>query len=391
LPAYNIYSPPVFRILPEGQYALAKHSEYTYGAELEFKLKLLRNNNLMVGLQADVHGVKNASALTNYYPEAIPIPIPYSYNADSTEVSYRNKDQLVEISEWIQNGGHRYQNIAIYWQDIHYFTDNLGITFGARFDLDSEIGSIINPRLGMVWDALPYLSFKALYGEAYRAPTTSEQYKVFGYDHGNEDLNYEEIQTTEFVLTFKNKMLISQFSYYFNKMNNIIQPQTDSLGIISYFNTGKNESQGFEIENKVIFSKSFQMFFNYDYKTSYDIIEGKEIDHPNITNHIAIVGLSHKLTKKLSYSAYTIYYGPTKKYLNTYPLLNKEYVSEDKVGDFFLLNSSLHLSDIIKNIDIYLYGYNLLNQKYFFQDDLTDHQPAQPKIHFLLKVNYNFN
>ncbi len=98
---------------------------------------------------------------------------------------------------WIQNNGHDYQNGALYFQDIHYFGGNLSTIIGARLDYDSEVGYIFNPRLGLVLEPTNFSSIKLLYGKAYRAPTTNEQYKIMGDDMGNKLLNHEIINTGE--------------------------------------------------------------------------------------------------------------------------------------------------------------------------------------------------
>ena len=374
-------------IYPGGLYAYPVFDDYTYGTEFELRFKLLRNNNLMIGIQADIHGVSNASAPTNYFPTSPPTPNFY-YDTDSNLVPY-TKGNLIVVSDWIRDGGHQYKNSAIYIQDIHYLTDKIGITLGARFDLDSETGSIFNPRLGLVWEMFPFLNFKALYGEAYRAPTTSEQYKVFGYDRGNNNLTYEEIRSSEAVLGIKTDNFSSRISFYYNKLFNIIQPRLDTSLVLSYFNTGKNTSYGIEIENNIILNKSLHLFLNYDYKSSQDENEGNKTNHPNISAHTGVLGINAKISPKIRYSGYLLYIGPTEKYPNQ--LIDDQFISQDKIGDFFLLNSSVQLLNFIEDFDIGFYGYNLLNTIYYYQDDQNAHHPSQPEINFLVKINYHFN
>jgi len=376
-------------VYPEGLYANAKFDDYTYGTEIQLNFKFIKNNDLMLGIQTDIHGVSNATTRINYLPDnTYQFLANYYYDNDSNRIYY-TKENMPIFEGWIKDNGHDYQNLGIYIQDIHYITEELGITIGARLDLDSETGSILNPRLGLVWNINDFFTIKGLYGEAYRTPTTSEQYKRFGYDQGNENLDYEEIKTTELVFLAKKKRLFSQISLFHNKLDNIIiQSNVDSLNTNTYFNIGKNTSYGIDFENKFIVSNLLYLFYNFSYKISNDTQNGIEITHPNISKHISVFGLNYKLTPRINYSGYLLYHGPMSKYPNrNFPDME---ISQDIVADYLLLNSSVSFK-AIKRLDISIHGYNLLNKKYYFQDDLNAKQPAQSGIQFIIKANYIFN
>ena len=140
---------------------------------------------------------------------------------------------------WILDHGHDYQIFAIYIQDVHQILPNLSVTLGGRFDYDSEAGFIFNPRIGMNYEPTNYTFFKALYGEAYRAPTANEQYKIMGRDKGNSQLRYEEIKTLEFVLGYKTPKAFTQATFYVNWLDNIIMNQVFDTAsqIKSYYNS----------------------------------------------------------------------------------------------------------------------------------------------------------
>lgn len=390
--ALNVkYKLPIMLLAPEGIYAKPVYDAYTYGGEIEINVKLLKTNYLLLGFQGDFHGIKNATVRSNY--DLATTAPRYFYIEDSVRVYYSRDNMPVYQPGWIKNEGHDYRNAAIYVQDVHYLLPNLSLTLGGRLDYDSEVGIIFNPRLGMVWEPNKWSWIKLLYGEAYRAPTTNEQYKIMGLDKGNEDLKYEEIRTTELSIGTKFERLYSQLSFYYNKLENVILQQyiNDSSRVKSYYNSGKNISYGVEFENKYFFSKSIYTFLNYSYCQSEDswmlFGENKKSPHPNVSYHKLNSGINFQFFKYVNWGIFANYVGPITKFKN----LNEADVSQDIVGNYILLNSSIQLTNLIKGMDFSLYGYNLLNQTYYFQDDQNHHQPSQPLIHFLLKATYSFN
>jgi len=397
---HPVYKVPISMLAPEGIYARPLYDAYFYGSEVYMNYKLLKNNELLFGFQGDFHGVKNTSVSSNY-DLATNVPLTY---VDSTtgNVKYYTKDNMPQYGpNWIQNSGHDYTSLALYVQDVHYFLPNLSLTLGGRLDFDSEVGHIFNPRLGMVWEPFNWAWMKVLYGEAFRAPTTNEQYKIMGFDKGNEKLKYEEIKTTEISFGTKFNRMFSQISLYYNQLENLIlqQPINDSSKIKTYYNTGTNISYGIEAETRFFISTSLYSYVSYSYCQSEDTKElfGKKetIPHPNVAYHKANFGINYLVHKKISIGVFSNYVGPITKFKNSAydpsDLASSEFISQDKVGDYILLNSSIRFSNILKGFDISIYGYNLLNQEYFFQDDENVHQPAQPKIHFLIKVCYSIN
>jgi len=388
---------PIMAIAPEGVYAQPIFDAYTYGTEFESRIDYLKNNEILFGIQADLHGIKNATVKASY---DLATDFPLTYVEDDS-VKYYSKDNMPLYEPgWIINGGHDYRNFAIYLQDVVQVTQDMSITVGGRFDVDSEAGFILNPRLGFVWEPLTNLFVKLLYGEAYRAPTANEQYKIIGLEKGNKDLKYEEIKTTEFSISKQVNKYFGQIAIFYNSLDNLILQQNivineDSVtNDISYFNNGENTSFGFEMENKLFFSKNIYTFLNISYNKSEDIINflGRDttIDHQNISPFRFNFGFNTNINKYLDYTFHLRYHSDISKFINTIPYITGDYVSKDIVGNYFMLNSSVRLKNIIDGFEIGLYGYNLLNQKYYFQDDKYEHQPAQPGIHFLLKASYRF-
>jgi outer membrane cobalamin receptor len=87
--------------------------------------------------------------------------------------------------------------LGIYVQDKHKFTDNFIVTGGLRYDDYSDFGDTVNLRGAVIYTADFGSTFKAMYGEAFRAPSFKEQTNEQFSFTGNRDLQPEEIETLE--------------------------------------------------------------------------------------------------------------------------------------------------------------------------------------------------
>lgn len=104
-----------------------------------------------------------------------------------------------------------YSNVGLFVQDKAEWTDRLSTTVGLRVDRSSDYGTTTNPRLGLVFEASARTTLKALYGEAFIAPSPLERYINFGsffesspgtfesyfFRVPNPDLEPEEVRTFE--------------------------------------------------------------------------------------------------------------------------------------------------------------------------------------------------
>ncbi len=72
--------------------------------------------------------------------------------------------------------------------------------FGGRYDYYSDFGAHVSPRLGVVHHPTPSSALKLLYGNAFRAPSTTEQSSIPGIViGGGDDLKPEKVDTYELI------------------------------------------------------------------------------------------------------------------------------------------------------------------------------------------------
>ncbi len=111
------------------------------------------------------------------------------------------------------------QNVAFFLQDEYHLLDNMILLAGARYDYNTDYKGNFSPRLSAIYNPLPNLQAKLMYGSAYRAPAflerfTDESYGLFKA-LGNRDLQPEGIQQGEASLSYKPKNWAELTGRYF--------------------------------------------------------------------------------------------------------------------------------------------------------------------------------
>lgn len=89
------------------------------------------------------------------------------------------------------------RNAYVFVQDAWHFAENWELTAGGRYDRFSEVGSVFNPRVALVWKTTPAFTVKLMVGNAFRAPSFLELYALTGATNPNPDLRPERATTRE--------------------------------------------------------------------------------------------------------------------------------------------------------------------------------------------------
>ena len=89
----------------------------------------------------------------------------------------------------------RFHNLSAYVQWQAQWSEQLSSVAGVRLDRHSVYGSSVNPRLGLVFSPNKTHVFKALYGEAFRAPSPEESLSTIGHFDGRQDADGRYIGT----------------------------------------------------------------------------------------------------------------------------------------------------------------------------------------------------
>jgi len=392
----------------KGIYAYVQFNEYKYGVDAEFNFDLFSNNYLLLGVQAELKGVRNATVDANYNL------VTYAPLYDSISKENYSKDNMPRYQPgWIYQGGHSYSNYAIYLQDRFFPVKNLAITLGGRLDFDSENGISFNPRIGLVYGVLKNINLKLLYSRAYSVPSTNQNYKFVGFDIGNNSLKEEVINTYELAISHQIDKMFNQISVYYNKLENLIYQDhliknqnelfikyypeyvnDTSVNFMSYYNGESNTSYGLEYENKILFSKRIYTCFNYSFSHSIDtkIVGDSTMNskHPNVSCHLINLGFNYYITKNILFNINLRYQGELSKYMVRDNNGVEIPLSQQKFGDMLLLNSTLRLINLIPDCEMSVSAYNILNQTYYYQDNQYPIQPKQNGLNFIIRASYKF-
>ncbi len=156
---------------------------------------------------------------------------------------------------------------ALYAQYTWQAHQKVAFTGGVRADDYSDFGSTVNPRFAMVASPTTWFSLKALYGQAFRAPTALEtSYSLAGGIKPNPELKPEEIKTTEvqalFKVSPKMRVNISGFEY---KITDAIRQVLTGRTLLETQsqNEGERSGQGLELEAVYQSSATRKLFLNY--------------------------------------------------------------------------------------------------------------------------------
>ena len=283
-------------------------------------------------------------------------------------------------------GDQQVNNLAAFVQDQHMIvTDNNGVsilstTLGSRIDHNAFVGgnhfTQVSPKISFLYSPIinsgvfKDISFRALVGRAFRAPSIAELYfkkELFGgFDFVfNPNLRPEEMVSLE--LGFRKqyeKRFTFDISAYINEYNNLIQYVNIGTGINGPFqvqNIAKSQIKGFEVF--LDYNSHFNMFnkqFGYGFNVSYSFVDARDLSVNRTDNY-----LPYKPKHNLSFSADINYlgfsYDISGKYLSK---VDKDlFYKFEEPKAYFILDMKLS-KQILKNTSIFVAVNNMLNESY---------------------------
>lgn len=134
--------------------------------EQSFNWRLNDRHRVQAGLGYQKHYAIETSGLQGKYRT--------SKGTDSQGYFYPNTTLPLQINDA------NFDNYSAYAQLQSDWNGQFSTMVGARLDRHSEYQKTVNPRLGAVWRANDRHVLKALYGEAFRAPSPEESLSSFG-------------------------------------------------------------------------------------------------------------------------------------------------------------------------------------------------------------------
>ena len=131
--------------------------------------------------------------------------------------------------------------VGLYAQDEWRISETLSSTLGLRVDRNDVTGNKLSPRAALIWQHSPGTTFKALYGQAHRAPNAYER----DYDDGfaqiaNPQLRGERIDTLELIADHRigNDLRLRVSAYEWD-MHNLVTLGIDAATGIPQYQSGE--------------------------------------------------------------------------------------------------------------------------------------------------------
>lgn len=178
---------------------------------------------------------------------------------------------------------YRYNNYAIYLQQLYKPVEKLRLTAGYRYDYITSYGSANTPRLSAVYSVTSNLTLKMLLGTAFREPSGEELFSLTPQRKPNEGLKPELLRSAELGVGYRflKKYYISVQTYYNSIRNLILEVQTSDFSVINgrepksgnpwnqYQNVGRARVLGTEVDSSLQLSDVLSLNLRYTYSEGY--------------------------------------------------------------------------------------------------------------------------
>jgi outer membrane receptor for ferrienterochelin and colicin len=173
----------------------------------------------------------------------------------------------------------RSRNAGLFAQDDIKVGDGVTLSTGLRYDHHDAFGSVLSPRLGLIYNGGSATTVKLLFGRAFRAPNAYEQDYVSGQSKPNPNLQPERIETLELIAQQRVgasvKLTASAFR---NRLSALINENTDPADSLLIFENSQGiHSNGLELGVEVNRGHGLSGQTTYSLQKSEDRQTGAEL------------------------------------------------------------------------------------------------------------------
>ncbi len=294
------------------------------------------------------------------------------------KAEYLNWDESTEYF----NGNFPYSVFGVFLNNEYQPVEAIRLNLGLRLDNYSNIGTMVTPRVSVIYYPFNTSTVKLLYGQAYRAPNVYEYNFMdpVGGFLGNDDLKAEKINNIELCWEERvSKSLFATISLYNFQMSDIIEQEFNTADSAYRFeNTGRIKAQGAEIQFDYRLQNGFTSYFSYSLQKAKDNEDNSDVS--NSPRHLFKFGVVLPVITNLSVATNINYETERLTVYNT------------RTKNFLLVNANLHLSKIANLFDVSAEVNNLLNITYKHPGGYEHLQPAitQNGRNFAFTVRMNF-
>lgn len=230
------------------------------------------------------------------------------YNHIQGHENYLGVTPSITISDGSRPGA------AVYAQLDHRLADTLKVIGGFQANKIGALDLDIVPRAGVIWSPYPQVGIKALYGQAFRAPSINETRLNHPGLAGNPNLVPEKVGTFDIGLTYHDDRVQAGFNYFRSRLTNSISVDA-SEARWKYVNRGETTFHGLEFEGKLYVRKDFFLLGSVLYQTNQDG-DGNSNVTP-MPNFGTKAGISYQADRGLTASVFDTYDGRVDGYAAT--------------------------------------------------------------------------
>lgn len=271
---------------------------------------------------------------------------------------------------------------ASYLQDDFTVSSDLILNAGVRYDYYSTFGGTLNPRVALIYTPVEATTFKALYGEAFRAPNSYElYYDVAEFQQkGNPGLKPEKIRSYELVWEQAyGEHVRTTVAGFYNKISRMIKQVTDSDGMLVFENLAGVTTKGVETEVQGKWKRGFEGRASYTFQDARDDATGLVlVDSPQ---HMAKLNLVAPLYRRALFSGLEMQYMSSRKTL-----------AGSSASGYLLTNLTLFSKELVPGLEVSGTVYNLFDRHYGDPGSGEHRQDiiGQDGRTFRIKLTYQF-
>ena len=242
---------------------------------------------------------------------------------------------------------------AVFAQGDFELHRTLKLSIGARLDTTKRGGSLVSPRFGLVWTPRDGTTFKAVAGQAFRAPNAYEAYYFNSIDeHPHETLGRESTQSFE--LIWEQKLASNwqlKVAAYHGQADDLTQYVILPDGDPYFTNSLHAESRGVETELRGRFANGIEARVGYSVQKTVDSESGIRLS--NSPQHLAKLHVSAPIAgEKLGVALEVLASSSVKT--------NREN-TEDA---FYVTNLHFLSTNLLPGFELSAGVYNLFDQRY---------------------------
>lgn len=177
---------------------------------------------------------------------------------------------------------------SLFIQDEYQLSPRVKAVGGWRVDHNRLHGTNTAPRAALIVTPSSSTTIKALYGEAFRAPSPAEADLQTAFYGANPDVRAERIRTSELALTQRvsDRLLVGGSLYHYHLRDLIDQVEFNDEGQIEYRNTASAEGAGAELELDYRPAERLQLRGAYAYQFLAEDDDGVRLS--NAPEHVAM-------------------------------------------------------------------------------------------------------